>query len=155
MLASPICLSGGFLVDIGPVMVPGWYLAARDCSYYGRDSWFFWYDLLFIAQPLQFLQFWRHSNGWAMNSKSYQKNQKCRPQCEQPPAARYQPGTITGLMSTEKPPDMQIGLDSIYCPAECQFFPILGWLGSPIRVPKCRIQLFGWKTTTGRTTAQG
>ena len=89
-----------------------------------------------------------------MNSKSYQKNQKCRPQCEQPPAARYQPGTITGLMSTEKPPDMQIGLASIYCPAECQFFPMKGWLGSQLRDPRCRIQLFGWETATGSPTTQ-
>ena len=52
--------------------------------------------------------------------------------------------------SAQKPPDMQIRLDSIYCPAECQLFPILGWLGSLFRMPRCRIQLFGWKTTTGR-----
>ena len=51
--------------------------------------------------------------------------------------------------SAQKPPDMQIRLDSIYCPAECQLFPILGWLGSPFRVPRCRIQLFGWETATG------
>ena len=35
--------------------------------------------------------------------------------------------------SAQKPPDMQIRLDSIYCPAECQLFPILGWLGSPFQ----------------------
>ena len=33
----------------------------------------------------------------------------------------------------QKPPDMQIRLDSFYCPAECQLFPILGWLGSPFQ----------------------
>ena len=56
--------------------------------------------------------------------------------------------------SAQKPPDMQIRLDSIYCPAECQLFPILGWLGSPFRVPRCRIQLFGWETATGSPTTQ-
>jgi hypothetical protein len=61
MLASPICMSGGLSVDIGPVMVPGWYLAARGRSHCGRHFWFFWYDLLFIAQPLQCLRNWRNS----------------------------------------------------------------------------------------------
>ena len=45
--------------------------------------------------------------------------------------------------ATQKLSYTQIRLDSIYCPAECQFFPIMGWLGSPFRVPRCRIQLFG------------
>ena len=49
-----------------------------------------------------------------------------------------------------KPSYTRIRLDSIYCPAECQFFPMKGWLGSQLRDPRCRIQLFGWKTTTGR-----
>ena len=33
----------------------------------------------------------------------------------------------------QKPSYTQIRLDSIYCPAECQLFPILGWLGSPFQ----------------------
>jgi len=90
-----------------------------------------------------------------MNSKSCQKNQKCRPQCKQPRTTRYPPGTITGLMSTEKPPDMQIRLASIYCPAECQFtqfwdgwaprsgFPNAGFSYLDERQPQAEPQLRG------------
>ena len=35
MLASPICMSYGFLVDIGPVMVLGRCLAVRGCLHCG------------------------------------------------------------------------------------------------------------------------
>ena len=48
-----------------------------------------------------------------------------------------------------KPSYTRIRLDSIYCPAECQFFPMKGWLGSQLRDPRCRIQLFGWEKATG------